>query len=375
MRNILLLFALLAMGNLSFGQKKVYERLILDWKNNQWSDYGKEKYSYYPDGKLKTVITDYWNNSSNDWGTYYKTSYEYDGQGRILKRLNYEWSKTSNSWNSAHSGAFFDYSASGNIVIETHKMGGAGNWNNFFKFTRNYNSNKQLVTEIQERFSSGAWVKQDLLRHFYDAQGVLNKTEYKFWSSTNNIWTNSGMETYYYTATKLDSSIRTTLKTGSHEKFRRYEYTYDSNGHEASKSMYEWRTFSNTWDIKEKFSYDNEGDGSIKEIIEQKGNGGNLFNHYKFIYDYNSPGTSVIDRSVTTDWLVYPNPVKEVLNLNYPSDNNIVGSIDIINISGVVVKQIKTTQTTIDVSELPVGMYFLKLNRSTESKVVRLIKK
>lgn len=52
-----------------------------------------------------------------------------------------------------------------------------------------------------------------------------------------------------------------------------------------------------------------------------------------------------------------------------------VNSIDIININGVLVKQVRTTQTTIDVSELPVDIYFLKLNGSIGSKIMRFVKK
>ena len=73
----------------------------------------------------------------------------------------------------------------------------------------------------------------------------------------------------------------------------------------------------------------------------------------------------------------YPNPVKDVMNIDLSNVNNVNGTISILSLDG---KLVQTKQITgagiisFDVSSLPVGMYICRYSNKTEVKTVKIIK-
>lgn len=73
---------------------------------------------------------------------------------------------------------------------------------------------------------------------------------------------------------------------------------------------------------------------------------------------------------------VYPNPVKDKLNVRTNSLDLLNSSIDIINMQGMVIKKlvVKSLQTTVDVSSLPAGVYTLRYLNSNGQQNIRINK-
>lgn len=71
--------------------------------------------------------------------------------------------------------------------------------------------------------------------------------------------------------------------------------------------------------------------------------------------------------------LVYPNPVKDVLNLSYDKK---ITTVSIYNLAGqeVISKVVNTNACKIDTSNLTSGTYMLKVNLDTEEKTLKIIK-
>ena len=112
---------------------------------------------------------------------------------------------------------------------------------------------------------------------------------------------------------------------------------------------------------------------------------GNTFSNNANIYfDYNFPITtntytitiqalSNQDFTFENEFVFYPNPVREVLNIQ--SKNNLeVQSVEIYNVLGQVVLAIIDTTKTIDVSNLETGTYFIKINTDKGSTVTKFLK-
>lgn len=74
-----------------------------------------------------------------------------------------------------------------------------------------------------------------------------------------------------------------------------------------------------------------------------------------------------IDDISTNKCIVSPNPVYNTINLNLPYGEN---EYEIVNINGIVFLKGRTTDNQIDVSELPNGVYFLKV----QGKTIKFIK-
>ncbi|MBF6607650.1 MAG: T9SS type A sorting domain-containing protein [Flavobacterium sp.] len=105
---------------------------------------------------------------------------------------------------------------------------------------------------------------------------------------------------------------------------------------------------------------------------------------YLRVYEYNNDNAgpfaiSVYDASLSTNtfdassFAVYPNPVKDVLNLSYTSE---ITSVTIFNLLGqqVSAKNLNATSGQVDMSTLPSGAYILKVSSGDQIKSVKVIK-
>ena len=73
---------------------------------------------------------------------------------------------------------------------------------------------------------------------------------------------------------------------------------------------------------------------------------------------------------------IYPNPVRDVLNIDFQLSNKQYDQIEIIDINGKVVfsKQINSCTNSISVSTFPKGMYLCRLQNSTLTTSIKFIK-
>ncbi len=70
-----------------------------------------------------------------------------------------------------------------------------------------------------------------------------------------------------------------------------------------------------------------------------------------------------IDRS---DFIIYPNPAKGVFNLQFNGDNDVIRSIEVINLNGQKIYNSGVFQSDIDLSSLQSGVYFIRVNLETK---------
>ncbi|AUX18420.1 T9SS type A sorting domain-containing protein [Flavobacterium columnare] len=75
--------------------------------------------------------------------------------------------------------------------------------------------------------------------------------------------------------------------------------------------------------------------------------------------------------SRTTNVSIFPNPTSNILNINLDNDSSI-SSIQILNLEGKVVHE--DINETINVSELPSGLYIIKIKTDKEEIIKKFIK-
>ncbi len=83
-----------------------------------------------------------------------------------------------------------------------------------------------------------------------------------------------------------------------------------------------------------------------------------------------SLATSTFDNA---SFVAYPNPVKDVLNLSYTQN---IDKVQVVNLLGqeVITKSINATQSQIDMSNLPIGTYLVRVTANDEVKTIKVIK-
>jgi Leucine-rich repeat (LRR) protein len=132
---------------------------------------------------------------------------------------------------------------------------------------------------------------------------------------------------------------------------------------------------------------DANNDGYVAFKIKTKSNlvvGDTFSNNANIYFDYNFPIMTntftttiqvlkVKDFEFGTHFTLYPNPVKDVLNL-HSKDNTTINSIEIYNALGQVVLAVPNAISTVDVSNLQSGSYFVKVNTDLGISNTKFIK-
>lgn len=92
------------------------------------------------------------------------------------------------------------------------------------------------------------------------------------------------------------------------------------------------------------------------------------------IWSFTVEGVLGVNDQVNTNLVVYPNPSSDILNIEAES---IIYSIEIINILGQVVllEEVATTSTSLNISDLKSGTYFARIILENSSTVVQIVKK
>lgn len=75
--------------------------------------------------------------------------------------------------------------------------------------------------------------------------------------------------------------------------------------------------------------------------------------------------------------LIYPNPVTDMLTIDLTGTNNGEGHISILNLEGKVMQKQQTEGTgivSLNLSQLPQGIYLCRYTNGTETKTVKIIK-
>jgi pimeloyl-ACP methyl ester carboxylesterase len=102
----------------------------------------------------------------------------------------------------------------------------------------------------------------------------------------------------------------------------------------------------------------------------------NLPTNYSYLHPYNfivNNTTTGIEESYTKNIFIYPNPVSNLLNLYLENYGSMSEPIIITDCLGQEV--MKTAySTSLDVSKLSTGVYFMKIKRSEEMEVIRFVK-
>ena len=74
------------------------------------------------------------------------------------------------------------------------------------------------------------------------------------------------------------------------------------------------------------------------------------------------------------DWILFPNPADEILNVNTPNESTV--SYDIINMNGAIILsgQLQEISNMIDIAPLPQGVYLLRLSSASTTEIRKFIK-
>lgn len=297
------------------------------------------------------------------WAHVSYIEYTYDANGNRLSRSNYN----------SFGGPVFTLGGVYNYYYENNRL---ANWELLFGgtdlvevCTLTYNEDGLLIEELaQDTWSSGTMEDSWKIVYQYNSDGTLHTSAQSFWSGAS--WDVAGSEWFFYddnkNCIKWDHKIGTTVTN-------RNEYEYDLDYTVEQLVL----------------PYNPESDSETGRLVEMENmvtlrkwytedNLGELVYVCDYIYDYDFIGTvGVSDHTFNADNLrMYPNPAADVVA--FASDNAIITDIQVLDTTGKAVlkaSNLNNKETSIDVSNLQSGVYFMRLSTSrgmvTEKLVVQ----
>jgi hypothetical protein len=247
--------------------------------------------------------------------------------------------------------------------------------------------------------SINAWIYSYKYEYTYDANNNLTSEIYSWWDTGINAWRYNYRYEYTYDANNnLTSEIYSNWDAGINAWIfnYKYEYTYDANNNMTSEIYSWWDTGINAWIFNFKYGYTYNLEVNVSEIIAPEW-------YYDYVYPsiynellteiyYSWDGTDftinsketfyysdivgineIIDNSIFT---IYPNPANDYIMINVGLSN--MNEIQIFNVYGQCVMSVDTqnniSEYRLDISNLPAGMYFIRITNDKNNIAKRFVK-
>jgi hypothetical protein len=345
------------------------------WNDSAWENISQTLFTYDASDNRTSFIEKDWNGS--DWVNTYHFIYDYDAIKNKTSELEQIW----DIWNGTGwmNGCqyIYTYNSNNKRTIELNQKWdwNLGVWHNSEKDTLTYDNNNNLISDLLQVSGVGSiWLNTWQIINTYDVSNNMTNELIQKW--VNNAWVNS----------------------------EQYIATYDVNNNMTNELIQDW-TY-NAWVNREKDTLIYDTNHNLASIFQQGWNGSAWLNtlQLNITYDannfqksisikyWNYNGTKVTSGDSTYYYFhtvlginelkpqgrnitVYPNPATDKITIE-SSANQTKSQLTILNLNGqqVFTCQISEPKTQIDITNLPSGVYFVRLTNDKTVEVGKFIK-
>lgn len=380
--------------------------LVQNWDipNNEWVDNLKNHYYYDNGGILDTRVYQLMYNInsldsisrqiqtySNDnltestfesfdgmnWAYNTKDEYEYNADNKVTLQEGYFYS---GSWvNNSSQENTYD-AGNGNITEELFKSLDFIS-NTLVNDERNiytYNTDALLEQEISQTWLSTLWFNQIRNDHFYLTNGLTDYIDRFDWLGT--AWSGIMERTLiFYDSNDLLVELRSQIDSGgSLVNDGRVINSYDSNPNLTQVTGQTWNgsSWDNATNLIQNYNTENNIEEQISQIWDVPNN--QWLNQVRFLSYWSLAESLSVTFVDALDINVYPNPAKDILQVQLPKAAPYNLEVLLFDISG---RQLSeyilekgSQQFTMSFRQQVSGTYFLKISTSGSSETFRIIK-
>lgn len=383
-----------------FGKKTWGHWYSWDAINENWAEIPFDLEFVYDDGGRlisEVVSSDYY----GIWANLNKHNYDYDSYGNKISDVVYFWFDISKVWweLSKHE---YVYNSNGDMISDLTSNARHWSYSDYewilslkdeYSYGKYRNQTKHISSNWDEE--NDIWRKLEKEETEFDQNGnIIMNSNYR-WDSVSNSWKGWPIE--------LDLSL---VGTNHGNKPAKYEYNFDDRGYKTLNAEYFWDPVLNTWrgtdDGKMQWSYN-----SVGQLLEETKNNWNIDKanwerDWKSCYIYDEVGDPLsLSRytwnAISSDWEpvvrfiyyyqssitsfqainnpqieIYPNPTRGIINitgLTQPAE------VMLYSIQGKLLKAVNHVVSTIDISDLPAGVYILNLTSGDQVLRERIVKR
>ena len=309
--------------------------------DDEWLHASYLVYTYDEKGNLATRINYNLDPSTREFVKSGLMTYEYDVNNHLVTENTGIFFGEDKESATPYMRRTFTYDKNGNmrtVLYEDNEnmFGGDTEWIESIKGVYQYDDLGKLVADssFTVSYETNDWVFNEKNLYVYDKNGNITLHEYYHGAADGTRWSISSFDEYEYDPTTSAA-----------------EYVYPIN-HEIV-----WPKFDNIVNKR------------VKEISHQKDDDGIMQLYDTYIYEYSPTGTSSIETAQVSDsgkMLIYPNPVKESFTLKLEDKRM---PVYIYDAEGRLKVSFSDAEGTLNVSELPTGIYFVKCGKYTTKLV------
>ena len=384
----------------NFGRITTITEFIWDNNNHAFKNFDKMQYQYNTDGDLSRYIRQEWDASNQVWSNDQKSDYQYNNRLLVEKDVS-QWDNNTAAWELNYKYEY-TYDSNGNLVSKiiygnTVHRPAARNTNSLSpqrKITYAYDTQQRLIEKVGLDWdgNSQSWQPDDKVTYSYN-NDLLSEEVFLNWNETQQNWENSEKYLYTYnTDGLLTEMIEETWDDAASQWVNdyQYEYHYDSNNNIVQEIDRTW--VNNLWEnedrydyaydnsyeyndlILPKYYYDDDIEEDMKSFFTHK-----LINGVDWTWDtststwktdmqynlyFNPRNISGVNDHNLTGVKLYPNPVDNLLVLNFDKTTN--GTFELYNLSGqkLLVQNINTAKQTVDLQHIPSDIYLYHIQTS-----------
>ncbi len=318
------------------------------WNGDVWSKFHKETYTYNANDKVLTYNDQVYDTNTNMFIDDDRTTNTYDVNNNVTEYLDEIWDGS--QWQNDYK-SVFSYS-DGNIDIVIGQSWNGSAWDNENQSTLTYNNNR-LEQFDSEEWVNGAWVTSYRAIFTYNANNYIINNVYEIWDGSAYLEESRADYTIDSDGNRLSEEVFFQLESS------RTNYTYDNTQLMSA--------FDNPFADKTGFDYLREDFPYHNKILSEERNA--FGDGYRTIYNYDTALTLSVDSAeYVSTFSIYPNPVKNVLNIETLS------VIDIVEVYNMLGRKVLTSNSTkLNVTHLSEGVYTLKIINNLGNKTVRKI--
>ncbi|MDL2296947.1 T9SS type A sorting domain-containing protein [Bacteroidales bacterium OttesenSCG-928-E04] len=343
----------------TFGKLSQYLAQHLN-DDDEWENEIQQIYTYDENNNCVSFTAQRYRNG---WGDYEKNTYTYDQNHNLLSDL-YQYEDVWNSGTLTNKSLdTYTYDANNNLITHTKKEEwneGAAEWNIEKSVTYTYDERGNMTTEIH----SGLNNRCSFL-YTYDENNNLLKKEMK----VNLYYNDSSVEFYYirliYTYENGNAivGVREFSLDGEWWAAIPENYIY-SNYDENQLSLFYYNNMNSSNNTYESYNGDLDFLPDMHFDLLRLG-------HYKFTASYSKFNrTDNIAKPEFGTISLFPNPTTGELRIK--SEESRTENVQLFDVYGKLV--LETHQLQFNISHLPVGMYFVKINTENGSVTKKVVK-
>ncbi len=292
-----------------------------------------------------------WNAESAAWDSTTFRLYTFDGNRNKIKRIYYPWNTEANKFEALLL-TYYKYDTNGALVQDSVLKWDAesSTWNNYLLITYEYTEVGLNAKQLTQKWdlTTSAWINSLIIEYKYDENNLYIEWSLKKWDITSETW------------------IKYLLRTK----------TNGANGLIEEQLNQMWSVSENAYSSTQHNLYEYDDFGNLIEYIYQKWDNTNSVwkddsKVYTFFSQHNKTDAEILE--MESQIKVFPNPAQNELSVSGIEEPSTI-SVHDINGKLFFQRNVNSEITTIDVSNIPVGLYFLEIDNKLQKQIVKFVK-